>query len=50
VAGGANARPETGKSVRVRSAVDGQPFLANFLIAPDEVKESGLENEAGLDL
>jgi hypothetical protein len=35
---------ETNKSVRVRRTSDGQPFLSNFLIAPDEVKKAGLEN------
>jgi hypothetical protein len=41
---------ETPTSVRVCGTVDGQPFLSNFLIAPDEVKKAGLENETGLDL
>jgi len=40
----------TNKSVRVRGTVDRQPFLSNFLIASDEVKKGGLENETGLDL
>jgi hypothetical protein len=49
--GTANLRHrETNESVRVCGTVDGQPFLSNFLIAPDEVKKAGLENETGLDL